>query len=64
MAPGTYSIGDWVDPRADIDAVEKRKILLLLGIKPRPFSPQPVAISTELSQLLSMANKAYFKDLI
>jgi hypothetical protein len=24
--PGTHSIGGWVGPRADLDAVEKRKL--------------------------------------
>jgi hypothetical protein len=26
LTPGTNCIGDWVDPRAGIDAVEKRKL--------------------------------------
>jgi hypothetical protein len=34
--PGTHKIGGWVGPRAAVDAVEKRKILPLLGIEPRP----------------------------
>jgi hypothetical protein len=33
--PGTYWIGGWVNPRAGLDTVEKRKILPLLGIEPR-----------------------------
>jgi hypothetical protein len=37
--------------RAGVNAVKKRKILFLLGLKPRPSSPQPVAILTELPKL-------------
>jgi hypothetical protein len=36
---GTHWIGDWMDPRADLDVVEKRKILLVPGIEPRPSNP-------------------------
>jgi hypothetical protein len=32
-APGTHWIGSWVGPRTGLDAMEKRKILPLLGIK-------------------------------
>jgi hypothetical protein len=28
-APGTHSIGGWVDPRAGLDEVEKRKFFIL-----------------------------------
>jgi len=40
---GTNWIGGWVGPRAGPDAVEKRKIPLLLlpGIETRSSSPQP-----------------------
>jgi hypothetical protein len=38
--PGTHWIGGWVDPRAGLDAVEKKKkLLLLLGMEPRLCSP-------------------------
>jgi hypothetical protein len=37
-ATGTYRIGSWVDSRSGLDAVEKRKILPLLGIEYRPSS--------------------------
>jgi hypothetical protein len=33
----THWIGGWVDPRADLDDVEKRKFLTLLGLEPRPL---------------------------
>jgi hypothetical protein len=36
---GTHWKGGWVILRIDLDAVEKRKILPLLKIKPGPFSP-------------------------
>jgi hypothetical protein len=31
--PGTHWIGGWVDPRASLDDLEKRKFLTLLGLK-------------------------------
>jgi hypothetical protein len=37
--PGTRWMGGWVGPRAGLDAVENRKILPLLGIKPWQSSP-------------------------
>jgi hypothetical protein len=36
-APGTYWIGGWVDPRAGLDDVEKRKYLTLPGLELRPL---------------------------
>jgi hypothetical protein len=36
-APGTHWIGDWVDPRAGLDDVEKRKFLILPGLELRPL---------------------------
>jgi hypothetical protein len=38
-ARGAHWIGDWVGPRASLNAVHKRKILPLSGIEPRPSSP-------------------------
>jgi hypothetical protein len=35
IAPGTLSIGGWVDPRAGLDNVEKRKFLTLPGLELR-----------------------------
>jgi hypothetical protein len=37
-APCTHWIGGRVDPRAGLDAVEKRKFLTLPGLELRPFS--------------------------
>jgi hypothetical protein len=34
-APGTHCIGGWVGPRADLDAVEYRRVLPLPGIERR-----------------------------
>jgi hypothetical protein len=31
-APGTHWIGGWVDPRAGLDDVEKRKFVTLTGL--------------------------------
>jgi hypothetical protein len=36
-APGTHWIGGWVDPRADLDDVEKRKFLVLPGLELQPL---------------------------
>jgi hypothetical protein len=38
FAPGTHWIGGWVDPRAGLDDVEKRKFLTLPGLDLRPLS--------------------------
>jgi hypothetical protein len=43
-APTTHWIGGWwVDPRADMDYVEKRKFLTLPGLQLDPSVVQPVA---------------------
>jgi hypothetical protein len=31
--PGTHWIGGWVDPRAGLDDMEKRKLLTVLGLE-------------------------------
>jgi hypothetical protein len=36
-APGSYWIGGWVGPRAGLDDVEKRKLLILPGLELRPL---------------------------
>jgi hypothetical protein len=36
--PGTHWIGGWVDPRASLDDLEKRKYLTLSGLKLQPLS--------------------------
>jgi hypothetical protein len=53
-APGTHWIGGWVGPRASLEAVEKRKILPQPEFEPWLSSLWPIAISTELSCLVSM----------
>jgi hypothetical protein len=35
-APGTHWIGGWVDPRAGLDDIKRRKFLTLLGLKLDP----------------------------
>jgi hypothetical protein len=35
--PGTHLIGGWMDPRAGLDDVEKRKFLTLPGLELRPL---------------------------
>jgi hypothetical protein len=41
--PGTHWIGGWVDPRAGLDNLEKRKFLTLPGLEPRSLSLKPIA---------------------
>jgi hypothetical protein len=42
IAPGTHWIGGWVDPRAGLDDMEKRKFLTLPGLgAPTPQSSSP-----------------------
>jgi hypothetical protein len=36
-APGTHWIGGWVDPRAGLDDLEKRKFLTPPGLELRPL---------------------------
>jgi hypothetical protein len=36
-APGTHCIGDWVESRAVLDEVERRKFLTLPELEPRPL---------------------------
>jgi hypothetical protein len=35
--PGTHWIGGWVDPRAGLEDVEKRKFLTIPGLELQPF---------------------------
>jgi hypothetical protein len=35
--PGTHWIGGWLDLRADLDDLEKRKFLILPGLELRPL---------------------------
>jgi hypothetical protein len=42
-APGTHWIGSWVDPRAGLDDVEKRKFLTLIDSNSDLLVVQPVA---------------------
>jgi hypothetical protein len=44
-APGTHWMRGWVDLRAGLDDLEKRKLLILPGLELRPLG-QPVAIPT------------------
>jgi hypothetical protein len=46
--PVTHWIGGWVGPRTNLDDMEKRKFLTLLGLELRPLG-HPVAIPTVLS---------------
>jgi hypothetical protein len=50
-APRTNWVGGWVGPRACLDAVEKRKFLILPGLKLDPSLVQLVALPTALTKL-------------
>jgi hypothetical protein len=54
-APCTHWIGGWVDPRAGLHDVEKRKFFTLSGLELRPLS-RP-ARSQSLSRLLILPNE-------
>jgi hypothetical protein len=56
-----------MSPRTGLDAVEKRRISCPLpGMETRQYSPQPVSIPTELSQIPipnQYTNKSHFTNL-
>jgi hypothetical protein len=62
--PSIHWAGGWMGTTAALDAIEKINILLLLGIKPWPFSPQPIAIPTELSCLSIIHLSGKLKSLL
>jgi hypothetical protein len=47
----TYYIGNWVGPRASLEATQGRQIFTLPEIELRPSNMQLVGIPTELSRL-------------
>jgi hypothetical protein len=49
--PDTHWIEGWMSPRISLDAIDKRKILPLIGIEAGPSMPWSIAIPTELSRL-------------
>jgi hypothetical protein len=54
-ASGIHWIGGWVDPRAGLGDVEKRKLFTLPGLEFQPLcrpARKPVAMPTELPRLL------------
>jgi hypothetical protein len=51
-APSNNWFAGWVSSIADVDAVEKRKILLLSGIESQLSSLKPFSIPAELFQLV------------
>jgi hypothetical protein len=56
-------------PRAGLDAADKRIILVLPTVEPRPSNPLPIAIPTEVSRLsvtfvVSVCTTGMFKILI
>jgi hypothetical protein len=54
---GTHWRGGWVDPRADLDDVEKRTFLTLPGLELRPL--RRPARSQTLSQLIGVFLQCY-----
>lgn len=51
-APAARWIGGWMDSRANLGAVDKRRSFLLPRIKTQPSSQQPFAVPIELSRHL------------
>jgi hypothetical protein len=49
--PDTHWIGDWVNPRAGLDDLEKRKFLTLLGLELRTLG-RPIRIQWYYEQIL------------
>jgi hypothetical protein len=45
IPPGIHCTGGWVGLRAGLGPVEKRKLLPLLGIEPRPSNPSLYQLS-------------------
>jgi hypothetical protein len=58
IAPDNRWVGGWVGLIAGMIFMEKRKILPVQDFEPRPYSPLPTAIPTEL--LLTMINYVQF----
>jgi hypothetical protein len=58
-APGNHWIGVWVGPRVDLDGVEKRKFLTLLGLELRTLCLQ--ARSQSLYRLHYPGSSSYIK---
>jgi hypothetical protein len=50
-SPGIHWIGGWMDPRAGLYAMEKKKSFPCLELNPYHLCPKPVAVLTELSWL-------------
>jgi hypothetical protein len=54
-APGTHWIGGWVDPRADLDNLDKRKFFTLPGLELRPLSrPFNIFMATKMNKKAGM----------
>jgi hypothetical protein len=56
IIPGTNWVGGWEGSQVGLNVMVEEKILPLPGFEPRPSSPQPVSIPTELSRLLLIIN--------
>jgi hypothetical protein len=60
FTPSTHWIGSWVDPRAGLDDVEKREVLTLPELEPRPLDrPARNQSLYRLCYLGSLVNEAY-----
>jgi hypothetical protein len=67
-APGTDWIGGWVDPRASLDDLEKRKFLTLPGLELQPVASRYTDYATPaptltLSSIL-MSSTHLFRSLL
>jgi hypothetical protein len=62
IAPGTHWIGGWVDPKAGLDNMEKRKFLNLPWIELQPLVVQPVASFCTDNAIPASENKSVLKE--
>jgi hypothetical protein len=61
LPPGTHWIGGWVDPRAGLHGVKKRKFLTLSGLKLQPLD---CPSRSQLLYRLRYPGSQYFRVLI
>jgi hypothetical protein len=63
FVPSSHWIQSRIQPRAGLEAVEKRKILLLRRFEPEPSSPWPVAVPAKLSRQQNIGRAVSYKSI-